>query len=278
LEGVHQLRLRDRSLQPPLGRIEKYTETAQLPQTVFSPRAITVAFDDGPRLALDSTLPLMQLLRTAVLSRLGIGAPTSLTGHETDGRPTRDPHVAFIPLAFVNRQYADGSLKGAALVLPRGVQPEIPRSLRAAFDTLRELRLGPLGNISMRLIEDAAAELNSVQFAPYTPAHECWATVTPFVLDRHPKKNGPTAQSIIEESCRRIGLPAPIEIRLGSVSVFRGVPRTQDFHGRAKQIDGRMRTHAVLRFPHRVRGPLLLGAGRFVGFGLCAPFNERDRS
>lgn len=276
LEGVHQLRLRDRSVQPPLGRIENYAETAQLAQTVFSPQALTVAFDDGPHLALDSTLPLMQLLRTAVLSHLGLGVPTSLTGHEMDGSPARDPHVAFVPLAFVNRRHADGSLKGAALVLPRGVQPESPRSLRAAFDRLRELHLGPLGSISMRLIEDPAAELNSARFAPYAGPHECWATVTPFVLDRHPKKNGPTAQSIIEESCRRIGLPAPTEIHLGSVSVFRGVPRVQDFHGRAKQIDGRMRTHALLRFPDRVHGPLLLGAGRFVGFGLCAPFGDQS--
>ena len=33
--------------------------------------------------------------------------------------------------------------------------------------------------------------------------------------------------------------------------------------------------HAVVRFPQPVRGPVVLGAGRFVGLGLCLPLDRR---
>jgi CRISPR-associated protein Csb2 len=277
LEQVHALRLEDESVQPPLGRLQTYDSTVQPPHTLFSPHAFRVAFEGGPRLALDSTLPMMQHLRKALLARLSTPAPAALTGHQSDGQPTRDPHIAFAPLAFVNSRYADGSLKGAVLVLPRDSDSSLRRLLTSALDDPWLLHLGPLGTIGIRLIEESGDELHSLRFDSYTRVADSWATVTPLVLDRHPKKNGPTVQSIIEESCRRIGLPMPTDIHIGSISPFSGVPRIQDFRGQAKQTDGRVRTHALLRFPIPVRGPLLLGAGRFIGLGVCLPFNERSR-
>jgi CRISPR-associated protein Csb2 len=278
LEQIHELRLQDESVQPPLGRLQTYGSTVPLSHTLFSPRALSVAFEGGPRLALDSALPMMQHLRKALLARLSTLAPAALTGHQPNGPPAQDPHIAFVPLAFVNTHYADGSMKGAALVMPRDSDSNLRRLLTSALNDPWQLHLGPLGSIGIRLIEEPGDELHSLRFDSYTRIATCWATATPLVLDRHPKKKGPTIQSIIGESCRRIGLPLPAEIRIGSVSPFSGVPRMQDFHGQAKQTDGRVRTHALLRFPVPVCGPLLLGAGRFIGLGVCLPFNERSRS
>jgi CRISPR-associated protein Csb2 len=185
--------------------------------------------------------------------------------------------MAFVPLAFVNARYADGSLKGAALVLPRNLDSSLRRLLTSALAEPWELHLGPLGSVGIRLIEEPGDELHSLRFDTYTRSATCWATVTPLVVDRHAKKNGPTVESIIGESCRRIGLPLPTDIQIGTLSPFNGAPRMQDFHGQSKQTEGRVRTHALLRFPVAVRGPLLLGAGRFIGLGVCLPFNERSR-
>jgi CRISPR-associated protein Csb2 len=275
LESTHQLRLQDENAQAPLGRVAPYAAAVEQPHTVFSPRAVVLAFDSGPRLGLDSSLPLMQHVRNALLARLSTPMPASLTGHETDGRPAQDPHAAFVPLGFVNHKYADGSLKGVAVVLPRALDERVRRALRAAVDPPWLLHLGPLGSLILRVVEDPSAELRALQFHHYTRSHSVWATVTPIVLDRHPKKNGPTAQSIIEESCKRIGLPPPMQIRLGAISPVAGSPGTQEFHGQAKQTNGRIRTHALLQFPEPILGPLLLGAGRFTGLGLCLPFGER---
>ncbi len=278
LQAVHELRERDESIQPPIGRLQNYSPAHVYPHTIFSPAALVLAFDAGPRLSPDSTLPLMLHLRKAMLSLLGLPATEDLSGHDHSGSPSRSPHVAFVPLAFVNSKYADGSLKGAALVLPRDVEPGARRRALAALGDPWELRLGPVGAISIRVVESSWEELRSLRFQPYSRAHDCWATVTPIVLDRHPKKNGPDVHSIIAQSCERVGLPAPVEVSVGAISPIPGVPRVQDFHGSSKQTDGRMRAHAVLRFATPVYGPLLLGAGRFVGLGLCVPFEARGRS
>ena len=38
-----------------------------------------------------------------------------------------------------------------------------------------------------------------------------------------------------------------------------------------RALDGRFLTHAIIRFSQPVEGPVILGAGRFVGLGLCRP-------
>lgn len=271
LQQVHELRQGDESTQPPLGRIQAYSESAPADDNVFARNALVLAFDAGPRVSLDSALPLMQHLRDAVLSRLQEPAPPSLSGHEADGSATRAPHLAFAPLAFVDARHADGSIKGAALILPRDIDPAARRRLRLAIDSPWQLHLGPLGSIRLRLIDSAGDELKALRFGRYTRASQVWASITPVVLDRHPKKNGLGEETIIADSCERIGLPRPVEVRTGAVSAISGVPRALDFQGHATQTRDRLRRHVWLRFAEPVRGPVLIGAGRFAGLGLCLP-------
>ncbi len=41
-----------------------------------------------------------------------------------------------------------------------------------------------------------------------------------------------------------------------------------------ERLATRLLTHAVIRFDAPIRGPVVLGAGRFVGLGLCLPLDE----
>jgi CRISPR-associated protein Csb2 len=276
LKQIHQLRLEEESIQPPLGRMQGYVGRSAIPRSEFDPDAIVLVFDSGPRLSLDSTLPLMQHLRAAVLSRLGEGAPEVLTGHGTGGSATTEDHVAFVPLAFVGSKHADGSLKGAALVLPRGANEQARRRLRMVSLEPWQLRLGPLGSIQIRYAEPDDSTLLSLQFGTYSKASDIWASVTPLVFDRHAKKGKLTAEQIVTESCIRAGIPAPVEVRLGPASAVLGAPLAKDFHGRSKQTEGRVRQHVLLRFDRRIRGPLLLGAGRFIGLGVFVPLRNPE--
>jgi hypothetical protein len=212
LQSTHELRRADESVQPPLGRLQAYQSQNLVPQSVFSRNALVVALEGGPRLGLDSTLPLMQHVRNALLARLGSSAPELLSGHA---------------IRYVDR-FAHGELK-------------------------------------------------SLDFSAYARASGTWASVTPVVLDRHPKGNGRSVESVVAMACERIGLPAPVEIRVGFVSAVTGAPRDRDFHGSAKQVDNRQRRHVVIRFRERVRGPVMLGAGRFAGLGLCVPLRTSHR-
>lgn len=271
LVSVHTLRQEDESVQPPLGRFQPYERPDTVTSSVFSRDAIVLAFGSGPRLALDSALPLMQHIRNAVLSKLG-SSPEILSGHDEAGNMSTRPHMAIVPLGFVNSRHADGSLKGVAFVLPSDADQAIRRRLRAALTQGWQLHLGPLGSIAVTQADpENRAGLESLVFSRYTSASDTWASVTPIVLDRYPKSRGPTAAEIIAASSERIGLPNPLEVVTSAVSAIRGAPRAGDFHGRSKQVDNRLRQHAVIRFDRVVRGPIILGAGRFFGLGLFMP-------
>ena len=47
--------------------------------------------------------------------------PEWVSGHTSDGSRSEQPHLAFLPLAHIGREHADGHLLGLAVALPRGV-------------------------------------------------------------------------------------------------------------------------------------------------------------
>ena len=106
------------------------------------------------------------------------------------------------------------------------------------------------------------------------------------MLDRHLKENGEARQyevmAQIAGACRNIGLPEPERVVLDKHSAFEGAPSAYP-SGKSPawmrwrltpSLASRQLTHAVIRFPKRVEGPVILGAGRFVGLGLCRPLNK----
>jgi CRISPR-associated protein Csb2 len=81
-----------------------------------------------------------------------------------------------------------------------------------------------------------------------------------------------------------IGLPEPGRVVAGKYSAVEGAPSAYA-SGRAprwtgwrlpQSLAGRQLTHAVLQFGQPVRGPVILGAGRFVGLGLCRALDPTE--
>jgi CRISPR-associated protein Csb2 len=266
---------------------------AATPGTVWSPAPLTLALErrSGPVRHLDiaATLQLTARVRDALLQHLGAGAPEALTGHKDDG-PADQPHLAIFPLPFLGNEHADGHLVGIALALPRSLPPAHRRSLESALRALREqgLKLGPLGVWDLRPADSGLpkqALLPAAWTAAPTGATQ-WATATPYVCDRHAKsKDKPTYYAELAEeiahACRRV-LAQPganIKIEVTSVSAHIGAPPSHAFP-RLERKDGskRRQTHAILTFDRPIVGPLLIGAGRFRGYGLCRPLpSESDQ-
>jgi len=101
-----------------------------------------------------------------------------------------------------------------------------------------------------------------------------WASVTPVVLHHHPKRGRENdVERILLEAFESAGLPRPIEMRIQSVSIFEGAGHARSMpqftEGGEKLC--RYQTHIVARFPFRVQGPVLIGRGRFRGYGLLRP-------
>jgi CRISPR-associated protein Csb2 len=149
-----------------------------------------------------------------------------------------------------------------------------------------ELEMG-FGTWTIRREERSLPPL-ALRSATWCEPSSVWASVTPVVLDRHPKHDQRTervqwreevAASVVQ-SCERQGLPRPELIDVDKTSWHRGAPRSKPGPGGMPWLPGkegaapRQQVHVLIQFPCEIQGPLLLGAGRFRGYGLCKPLGS----
>jgi CRISPR-associated protein Csb2 len=244
----------------------------------------------GDPLGLGQTLALTAALRSRLLRHAPDAATRALlSGHAANGAPLDVAHAAYAPLPFVGAQWADGHLLGAALVLPAATSPDLEdgvyRALAGALDPDTDaLSLALPDDRSVTLVlEDRPAPPLALRPASWARAAACWATVTPLVLDRQPPRTVADRDAFVHDAiaraCAHAGLPHPEEIRVLDVSARLGAPHVRAFPPLPSKSGIRRRhVHAWLRFATPVRGPVLLGAGRYRGYGLCTPLHDETRA
>jgi CRISPR-associated protein Csb2 len=256
--------------------------------SVFSPHLVVFALErvDGPYRQLDlaCTLALIDRWREALASHANDFSPEAqsrLTGHAPAGAPLQSAHVAFLPLAFVGHPHADGLLAGVALALPETLSGEL------RFEVLRVaarmaaigLKLGRLGawKLTPSTMARPLETLRATTWTAHPDGTTHWSTVTPIAYDHHPKAKAKAAYlsevaAMIGAGCEHTGLPRPREVIVTPVSAHLGTPPAHAFP-RLRRKDGseRRHTHAILVFDKPVRGPVIIGAGRYRGYGLCRP-------
>ncbi|WP_042696599.1 type I-U CRISPR-associated protein Csb2 [Azospirillum sp. B506] len=220
--------------------------------------------------------------------------PEVVSGHQPDRRPSRAPHIAIVPMSFTGFPHADGHALGFAVIPPRGSglldDPDFLKALRmvAPMDEDSGRRLLHLDGLTFAPTFDPPENRRSLDPTLYTTAGTTFATVTPIVLDRHLKERGEARQIEIADqiaaACRNAGLPEPADVVPDKHSALEGAPSAYP-SGNAPAwmrwklpdaLASRQLTHAVIRFPQEVRGPVLLGAGRFLGLGLCRPLDSKE--
>ena len=279
------------SLRPVPGRWQGYdrlreTSFTEVPGSVFDPQLIVISIK-GKHVPLPATLKLTAALRGLLTKECPEQPPPEwFSGHRLDGTPTAAPHLALTPLPFVGSEHADGRIMGLALVLPTGLdQQEVGHCLEPF---LRDPATGlsrehPLfdGQWFECAIELETRERPPKNLDPDTWTRESrvWASVTPVVLNRHfdGKDKWERAAESVKDACLHIGLPRPREVLLHPVSLVEGVPHAREYPQLMRKNGGgrRSHNHAVIVFDEPVRGPVLMGAGRFRGYGLCRPMDEK---
>ena len=258
------------------------------PGSVFDPRLVVLTIG-GRRVSLPATLKLTAALRGLLMRSCPEQPPPEwFSGHRPDGKASAAPHLALAPLAFVGAPHADGRILGLALILPRGLDPrEAGRSLEPI---LRDPETGlPRGD--HRLFDggwlECTVELEARERPPktldpgtWTARSRVWASVTPVVLNRHfdGKDRWERSAESVKDMCGHAGLPRPREVLLHPVSLVEGVPHAREFPQLTRKRDGgrQRHGHAVIVFDQPVCGPVLLGAGRFRGYGWCRPMDGDD--
>jgi CRISPR-associated protein Csb2 len=235
-------------------------------------------------------------LRGALLHHVDDPAPGVLTGHTPGGGALARPHVAFVALADVGSRYASGAMLGMAVVLPRAIDSVDRRAiLRGVGNWERSglrLTLGRVGAVNLERVADGDPR-STLDPATWGRPSRRWASVTPVALDENPgdlasrdpvvaAEAAGRAEEIVARSCERIGLPRPAWVQVMRRSVFDAAPPAKRFmpFPRAPRSHHsafrRVCVHVELRFHEIVAGPVLLGAGRYYGIGLCRPQRDED--
>lgn len=274
---------------------------------VFSDRWLVLEHVDGVMPDLRAAPLVARGIRIALMSgygQLDLPVPPDVSGHEADRRPAQQPHMAVVPLSFTGFTHADGRVLGFALVPPsqgallddadflrvlrhltRQRDPETGRRLLEVKSTAGA---APHGAFALQLTPsfEAPTGRRSLDPALYTTPSRHFATVTPLALDRHPKQRGAARQDemadLVADACERAGLPRPERVRVDKHATPEGAPSAYPSGGSPgwirwrlpESLAGRPLTHAVIQFKAPVAGPVLLGAGRFIGLGLCRPLLE----
>lgn len=245
-------------------------------------------------------------LRDALLSgyqRIGLkrNIPEIVSGHDADGKPSRIAHLAIAPLGFFGFPHADGHVLGFALIPPKDDALLMDETFRKVLRTLapidedrgrRILSLttkrgtSPEAAFSIDLSPTFEAPRRSLDPALYTRPSYSFATATPIALDRHLKEKGMAQEmeiaALIADACRNIGLPNPEAVVSGKHSAIDGAPSAYPSRKSPRWINWRLPPslanrqliHAVIRFAEPVEGPVILGAGRFMGLGICRPLDN----
>lgn len=241
------------------------------------------------------TVELTEALRGALLKHAEEPTHTCLTGHGQDGGALRSPHVAFVALPNVGHAHADGRVLGVAAVMPRDLEEAGRRAVLRAIGNWEKAEGGPLAELRLLLGRAGEMHIRRTTGAPsmrtldpdaWRAAARTWVTATPIALDRHPgslfSRNARKAEAAEREAvegialaCQHAGLPAPTQVTLMRNRVLLGARVAKAFGPFPRDDSGshrrRMLVHATISFDEPVRGPVLLGAGRYRGLGLCRP-------
>ena len=261
-----------------------------IPGPVFSSRFAVLEIDVSTPVSLRASLVLARALRAALLEHAD-PAPELLSGLRLDGetgeaRPADRAHGAIVPLPFVGNRHADGAVRGVAFVVPSRRDDERDTALRSFWAWFNEsggrLRVGGHDVILRR--PDGLASLATILPGRWCTPSETWATVTPIALDRWPgdlrnrdavrrAASFSRAEQLVARACTHIGLPPPERVAVRPDAFVSGVPPAHRFPPFRTPNGGPHRplVHAFITFNTSVIGPVLLGAGRYVGQGLCLP-------
>lgn len=281
-------------------RIARYGLAAEsstpIPRPVLSGRWLVLRLLDqsgrGASVSPRNQLAIARAVRGAILRHAAEPIPEALSGHDADGRPSGVPHLAVVPLPFAAHGHADAQSRFVALVLPQFADGAADAALAAAIGAWIESGAGlrPSGRRPLR-VEVVSSGERSVAANPRTwtrPAFR-WISATPVMLDRFPKHfhsadpvrrdaaEGRVVQTI-RQSCVSIGLPEPSDVRVSLHPLLNGSAPVGAYEPYERGGQRRFGIHAELVFERRVAGPVVLGAGRYLGYGLCIPLDHQAGS
>ncbi len=258
---------------------------------------------------LAGTGQLAEILRDGATSRLTsampvrrVGIENILVGRQTDATdkiPAAE-RVRIIPLPSIGHHYANRGIRRVLIEVPAGSSLHAD-DVQWAFSGLEPV--DPESGESLGITVNLTADQSGAGMLPHygigdRDGHRRWRTVTPAALPDsamrrridpdHKLDEAKSGQERAQESAKA-GAAVVQALRYAGVSVRAEAIRVQrePFESNGERVETFAKGtrfskhrlwHVEIEFARNVPGPLVIGDGRFLGLGLCAPMPKRDLS
>lgn len=204
-------------------------------------------------------------LKQATISNLdamGFAVPEWVHGHV--GGSDDYQLARFLSLPFAGHPRGNGRISAAAVWAPADAPADEARMLAQAVHAISLLRLAD-GTV---LRVDRAGRSWTASARRWLGPARRWTTVLPAVSDRHPRIDS----TAVARWCEQAGLPRPEDSVVSRTPLLPGAVDLHPFETRRPgHTQNRPHAHVSVLFAEAVQGPVVIGAARSYGLGLCAP-------
>lgn len=229
---------------------------------------------------LTSAIRVAELMRAAAMktytTREQEDAPPVLSGKSGRNVSARSHrHAYFLPQDIDE----DGRIDHIDIVFPEAYSHEVHRAVLAVHELWsRDIDLAGNERLVIRNVGEAELTVSST-----------WRSLTPFVLDRYPRRNakddGVTApdspEAQLRRSLRHHGLPEPQAVTLSRDPIVRyhGSPIPLEHFRRTRKSDPVLPMyHATIQFATPQQGPIALGRYAHFGLGQFAMLHDAENA
>lgn len=199
------------------------------------------------------------------------------------------PHAQFsyVPLPSAGTMHTDPAVRRVMIIAPVGDEAWLDHLTQQldgqALSPLPGTALPP--GTRLELIRDSRRDgVRDV----YTQESRSWASFTPVILPGHDDRKPDKTRKLILKALAQSGIDQPCEFEW---SAFCRFPKSYSAHKyvrdetapegkrrvgyiRPDHLRDQTAVHLQVRFADPVPGPIVIGAGRHCGFGLCAAVDE----
>ena len=213
---------------------------------------------------------LTRCFKEAVLSqhqRIHGDPPGILHGHGCGSQGYEITRYCALP--DVGYEHSRGRIYGLALWMPPGSDGATRRQARDAAHSIRRL-VGRGIDVAVAPRDDDERRPFAAHPQRWTYPSRLWATAFPAIHERR------RTLDLLELTrwCQHAGLPEPVAFRSSRTPLVPGALDLAPIEVNRPGRPGLPYSHVELCFAEPVAGPVVIGAGRQRGFGLCVP---RDR-
>lgn len=200
------------------------------------------------------------------------------------GRPVQgkaipaEQRVRIVPLPSIGHEHVDRGIRRILVEVPAGC-PLDAQDVRWAFSGLHVAN-AETGEVSATLVP--AENMDMLQhYAIGTKPSRRWRTVTPLALNAQYDLEGPIPKQLAQalaDALRHEGVGArAVEVRAQRMPFERHGVEAGLFAPGTRFSEQNL-WHVDVVLDRAVRGPLILGDGRYLGLGLLAPVRERGET